>query len=149
MPQKRSLPILRRVSKYLRKFSKMRKSKLKLMKNRGFLEEFKFSSTTHTIDPLIHYRRYNKKQRIQRGLYSMMVLCRCLQVTDYSDYNRWDEDNAITAYLPSSEDVETSYLEPFDWKDDDDDESSVDQRAERFIERFYQEMRMQRQNSVS
>jgi hypothetical protein len=37
-------------------------------------------------------------------------------------------------------------LEPLDYLVDEED--SVDQRAERFIERFYQDMRLQRQESI-
>lgn len=38
-------------------------------------------------------------------------------------------------------------LGPLDWEDDDEDDS-IDLRAERFIERFYEEIRMQRQQSL-
>ncbi|KAK2635205.1 hypothetical protein Ddye_029997 [Dipteronia dyeriana] len=44
---------------------------------------------------------------------------------------------------------EQGALEPLDLnQDDDDDDDSVDQRAERFIEWFYQEMRLQRRESI-
>jgi thioredoxin-like negative regulator of GroEL len=48
--------------------------------------------------------------------------------------------------LPAIEDaIAGQFLEPFDSGHEED---SVDQRAERFIRRFYEEMRMERQESL-
>lgn len=74
---------------------------------------------------------------------SIFYLCRCLG--SFRTDRREDVAYALDA-LPAAEDggaVES--WEALDW---DDEEDSVDQRAERFIERFYQEMRMQRQDSA-
>jgi hypothetical protein len=48
--------------------------------------------------------------------------------------------------LPVATNSTGDFLEPLDYLVDEED--SVDQRAERFIERFYQDMRLQRQESI-
>lgn len=168
MPRKIPVPpIIQKVSNLL-KFSvfiaKMRKpgipkliflirtarrvKKLKLLKhyNYGFLEEYQFSSSNST--PLIHYRRNHFKNRRPRDIYSMFFLCRCL-----GGLRAQEEDADCTLEsLPAFPVIEDRgiaagqlILEPLGSCDDED---TVDLRAERFIRRFYEEMRMQRQESI-
>ena len=74
---------------------------------------------------------------------SIFYLCRCLG--SFRTDHRGDGTYALEA-LPAVGDAgAVESWEPLDWGDEED---SVDQRAERFIERFYEEMRMQRQDSA-
>ncbi|KAG7981093.1 hypothetical protein I3843_05G214500 [Carya illinoinensis] len=169
MPRRRPvLPILRKVSNLL-KFSvfiaKMRKpaipklvflirkarrvKKLKLLKhyNYGFLEEYQFSPSS---TPLIHYRRnYHFKNRRPRDIYSMFFLCRCLG--SLRAHEEEDADCTLESLpaFPVIKDHDIAVgqliLEPLGSSDEED---TVDLRAERFIRRFYEEMRMQRQESI-
>lgn len=73
---------------------------------------------------------------------SMFFLCRCL---GSFRADPGDGDYALEV-LPAVEDANAGESwGPLDWGDEED---TVDQRAERFIERFYEEMRMQRQDSA-
>ncbi|KAH7516508.1 hypothetical protein FEM48_Zijuj10G0142600 [Ziziphus jujuba var. spinosa] len=162
MARKR-LPILQKVSSNLLKVSiiidKMRKpiisklilfkksrklKKFKLMRhyNYGFLTEYQFSPSN---SPLIQYRRkpvlqYNGLQQV----YSMLFHCRCLGSLRDGGGGGDIGDCSLQA-LPAMEDdirKQGALLEPLGWEDEDD---SIDLKAERFIERFYEQMRMQRQ----
>lgn len=62
----------------------------------------------------------------------------------------WESPIEEALPVPAIEDgvvvLAEDLFEPLDSGEEDDE--SVDQRAERFIERFYQEMKMQRQESI-
>ncbi|KAJ7954120.1 Cotton fiber protein [Quillaja saponaria] len=151
MHRKRS-PIFQKVSNLL-KFSilipKLRKPsipkllllkqsrKFKLVKhyNNGFLGQYQFSPSN---TPLIHYHRKQFKNRSFRDLYSLLFLCRCL-----GDGREYQLD---ALPLPAIENGNGGEL--FKQFDSGDEEESVDQRAEKFIEKFYQEMIMQRRESI-
>ena len=156
MPRKR-LPMLQKVSNLLKIsifIAKMRKPiipklislkkarRLKRFKhyNYGFLQDYQFSASS---TPLIHYHHRNHfKNRRLRDIYSMFFLCRCLG-------SFRDADCTLEALpsFPAFED--TIAARPFlEQSDPGDEEDSVDQRAERFIQRFYEEIRMQRQESI-
>jgi hypothetical protein len=158
MPRKR-LPILQKLSNLLKVsifVAKMRKpiipkliflkkarrlKKFKLLKRYpyGFLEEYQFSASS---TPLIHHHRSHFKSRRLRDIYSMFFLCSCLGSLRAE---KGDADYRLQS-LPAIEDaIAGQFLEPFDSGHEED---SVDQRAERFIRRFYEEMRMERQESL-
>uniref|UniRef100_A0A5B7BHT9 Cotton fiber protein n=1 Tax=Davidia involucrata TaxID=16924 RepID=A0A5B7BHT9_DAVIN len=164
MPRKRS-PIFQKVSSLL-KFSiliaKMRKpiipkliflkkssnklKKFKLLKhyNYGYLQEYQFSPSS---TPLIHYyHRQPFKKSSYRDMFSMFFLCRCLGRLRSAEGGEGDYPLPLEG-LPAIEDEvarELSELSGYSSHEED----SVDERADRFIERFYEEMRMQRQESV-
>lgn len=157
MPRKR-LPILQIVSKLLKVsifIGKMRKpiaqklelmrrksqetKKLKLLKhyNYGFLGESEFSPSS---TPLITYHRKHK-------YYSMFFLCRCLgRLQSESGEEEEEEDYSLEA-LPTIEDIKTGALLELPLYCGN-EEDSIDLQAERFIQRFYEEMRMQRMASI-
>ena len=145
----------------LMKSQKLRKSKVKLLQNKqyynyGFITEYEFSSSKSSR-PLIGYRRkeFGNGISLQR-VYSMLFLCRCLGNFRADGGDRGDYPLQLEALPIVDEDVKVkggALLEPLDWGNDeeeeeDDDDDSIDLRAERFIERFYEEMRMQRQVSL-
>lgn len=168
MVRKQRLPIFQKVSsKLLLQVSiviaKMRKpiipklillkksqkiKKLKLMKNYnyGFLGEYQFSPSN---SPLIQYRRPRKQLRYGgiRNVYSLFFLCRCLgrSLRDGGDHGDYSVEALPAAIVDGKQGG--ALLGPLDWEDDDEDDS-IDLRAERFIERFYEEIRMQRQESL-
>lgn len=108
--------------------------------NYGFFGEYQFSPSN---SPLIHqyYRRKPVRYGGLQRVYSMFFLCRCLR-----SLRDGDGDYSLQA-LPAMENdrKQGALLEPLDWEDEDD---SIDLKAERFIERFYEEMRMQRHKSL-
>ncbi|XP_059659176.1 uncharacterized protein LOC132305564 [Cornus florida] len=155
MPKKRS-PIFQKVSNLLKLsilIAKMRKpiipklifikkstsrlKKFKLLKhyNNGYIQEYQFSPSN---TPLIHYYHSQQpiKKKSNRDIYSMFFLCRCLG----------DVESPLET-LPGIED-EVLTRELSEFSDSGGEEDSVDEKAERFIERFYEEMRKQRQEST-
>ncbi|KAI9077396.1 hypothetical protein K1719_040599 [Acacia pycnantha] len=132
----------------LKRFMKRSEFKLLMHYNNGFHGEYQFSPSS---TPLIQFRR--KKDRVKnrefRDLCSLMFLFRCLgdfraEVKGFNGgfvENQLEEALSVPAIGVGEEDL----CEPLDSEDEDE---SVDQRAERFIERFYQEMMMQSQESI-
>ncbi|KAJ6910656.1 hypothetical protein NC652_021344 [Populus alba x Populus x berolinensis] len=127
---------------FLKKSRKLKRFKPLKHYNYGFLEEYEFSPSS---TPLIHYRgkQYKSTRSYRDNLYSMFFHCRCLGglkagVGEVLEY-RLSMDT-LPATVANGECLEPSYLV--------DEEDSVDQRAERFIERFYQEIRLQRQELI-
>lgn len=127
---------------FLKKSRKLKRFKPLKHYNYGFLEEYEFSPSS---TPLIHYRgkQYKSTRSYRDSLHSMFFHCRCLGglkagVGEVLEY-RLSMD-ALPATVANGE-----CLEPSDLVDEED---SVDQRAERFIERFYQEIRLQRQELI-
>ncbi|KAL9456770.1 hypothetical protein AB3S75_005906 [Citrus x aurantiifolia] len=171
MQQKR-LPILQKVSNNILKTSifiasKMRKpiiaklilhnkysrklKRFKLIKryNYRFLDEYQFSASS---TPLIRYRgRKLNKNRCFQDICSMFFLCTCfggfkVQGAEAAAvHNNSPPCSLALETLPAAVTGEVCE-EPLDLVEDEDD--SVDQRAEKFIEWFYQEMRLQRQDSI-
>ena len=127
-------PIIPKLS-FLKKARRLKKCKLLKHYNYGFLEEYQFSASS---TPLIHHHKNHFKSRRLRDIYSMFFLCTCLGSLRAE---KGDADYRLES-LPA---IAGQFLEPFDSGDEED---SVDQRAERFIRRFYEEMRMQRQESL-
>ncbi|KAG6765875.1 hypothetical protein POTOM_029933 [Populus tomentosa] len=114
---------------FLKKSRKLKRFKPLKHYNYGFLEEYEFSPSS---TPLIHYRgkQYKSTRSYRDNLYSMFFHCRCLGglkagVGEVLEY-RLSMDT-LPATVANGECLEPSYLV--------DEEDSVDQRAERFIER--------------
>ncbi|XP_061339473.1 uncharacterized protein LOC133286132 [Gastrolobium bilobum] len=171
MPRK-SLPISHKVSNLVRFIHKLRKpmiQKLLLFKkfrkckefklirhyNYDFIGEYQHSPSS---TPLIHYRRNQFKNRGSRYLCSFFYLFWCLGNLKVGGSDIGIGECKLEALplplplrLPPIE-IENAIIaedlfEAFD-SDSEDEGESVDQKAERFIERFYQQMKMQRQESI-
>ncbi|KAK9277512.1 hypothetical protein L1049_007056 [Liquidambar formosana] len=126
---------------FLKKSRKLKKFKLLKHYNYNFVEEYEFSPSN---TPLIHYYRKPFKKRSRSDVYSMFFSCRCLGSLRGDG---GDGDYPLEALQPATEDAVVGEL--LELSDSGvDGEDSVDQRAERFIERFYEEMKMQRQESA-
>ncbi|XWS63539.1 hypothetical protein CRYUN_Cryun06bG0107600 [Craigia yunnanensis] len=118
---------------FLKKSRKLKRYKLLKHYNYGFLGEYQFDSPSST--PLIHY--YNRKGLENRSIQdidSVLIWCKCFgclkaQVRGEADYRLALQDD-LPAAIGRELDLE---------------EDSVDERPERFIERFYAEMRLQKQ----
>ncbi|KAJ0037814.1 hypothetical protein Pint_22015 [Pistacia integerrima] len=134
---------------FLKKTRKLKRFKLLRHYNNRFLEEYEFSSASST--PLIHYQKKHFLKNSSNGggrlgdVYSMLSLCRCFGIgglkSEGVDYSLAMET------LPAI--TRDQFVEPavrvMELDDNvKEEEDSVDQRAERFIQWFYQEMRMQR-----
>ncbi|KAJ0094611.1 hypothetical protein Patl1_15051 [Pistacia atlantica] len=152
--QRKRLPILKKVSNllktsilvakmrkpiiaklvFLKKTRKLKRFKLLRHYNNHFLEEYEFSSASST--PLIHYQ---KKHFLKNSSNRRRPPWRCF---DYS---------FAMETLPAI--TRDQFVEPavrvMELDDNvKEEEDSVDQRAERFIQWFYQEMRMQRHDAA-
>ncbi|KAJ6721162.1 hypothetical protein OIU85_024274 [Salix viminalis] len=160
---RKRLPIFHKVSNLLRIFvAKMRKpaiaklilikksrklKRFKLLKHYsyGFREEYEFSPPS---TPLIHdYPRKQFRLRSYKdNIYTVLFLCRCLGGLKADRTGEGQYRLSMDSTLPAATISAGDFLEPLDYLVDEED--SVDQRAERFIERFYQDMRLQRQESI-
>ncbi|KAK8686590.1 hypothetical protein V6N13_125614 [Hibiscus sabdariffa] len=109
----------------------LKKSKRLKHYNYGFLGEYQFDSPSST--PLIHY--YNPNTSIH-DIYSMLFWCKCFGSLKVQVREEADHLQPAPMALPLAEEI-----------DFEDGDYSVDERAERFIENFYAEMRLQRQES--
>ncbi|XP_077242875.1 cotton fiber protein [Tasmannia lanceolata] len=115
-------------------FKKARKLKKLKHYNYAFIEEYQFSPSS---TPLFqHYR----KKRSSIGLYSMFLLCNCSGSLKSEGVEVYYSDS------PRIGDAIQREPEPLDSSSNEGD--SVDKRADKFIARFYEEMRIQRQESV-
>ncbi|XP_057961703.1 uncharacterized protein LOC131153429 [Malania oleifera] len=172
MIPKGRLPIFRKVSNFMKfsilmaKMSKpivpdlcflkksRRAKKFNLLKhyNYRFLQEYQFSPSNGT--PLFQHRRKALiKKRNGKDSHSLFFgLSRCLG----GSRAEWGDGDCTleldTAVLPAIEDGAVNFAGeyspvPLDSGFEEED-SNVDQRAERFIERFYEEMRKQSRESV-
>ncbi|KAK0574014.1 hypothetical protein LWI29_016993 [Acer saccharum] len=130
------------------------KSKFKLLKDYNnnsnscrFLEEYQFSaSSTPLID--LQHKKQQLKSRIPQEFF---FLSRCFGGLKSGRRRGGQKEYslAMERYMHNGVAVgEQGASEPLDLNQDDDDDDSVDQRAERFIEWFYQEMRLQRRESI-
>ncbi|KAF0920250.1 hypothetical protein E2562_034100 [Oryza meyeriana var. granulata] len=114
--------------------------------NYAYVGEYQFSPSS---SPLIAYppgvsswRRAAKKRRSKARMILASLLCGGddLDVAVLDGLPRADEPRAALDWACGGE-------EEYEEEEEDDDEG-VDGRAERFIERFYEEMRLQRQRSL-
>ncbi|XP_010265353.1 PREDICTED: uncharacterized protein LOC104603103 [Nelumbo nucifera] len=138
---------------FLSKTRKLKKHKYLRHYNHAFTEEYEFSPSS---TPLFPYYRQPFKKRGCRDIYSLFFLCRCSnnwRVDDGGEAEEFEEGKTVYALEAPPAIVDDA--------DDDslrelpesplirgDEEESVDERAEVFIQRFYEEMRLQRQKSV-
>ncbi|KAJ0962702.1 hypothetical protein J5N97_027824 [Dioscorea zingiberensis] len=150
--QKRRSPILRKameliaqsmtpmgkvrkpIGRELRLFKKAKSFRLLKHYNFAYIGEYEFSPSS---TPLFHHRRTMDIKK--RSLRFFCFLCGGAGISESSAL----ENLSLTAEKLGSETPE-----PLELGGEDEDDS-VDTRAEKFIEMFYQEMRIQRQDSLS
>ncbi|XP_057424969.1 uncharacterized protein LOC130718404 [Lotus japonicus] len=115
------------------------------------LYNYQFFSASSSSTPLIHYHRNQFNSRRNSGLCAFFYLYCCLGSlkTEERGSSGCGECKLEALPPPATEIEDANEAEDlFDSGDDADEYGSVDEKAERFIERFYQEMRMQRQESI-
>ncbi|GMP83355.1 hypothetical protein CsSME_00037299 [Camellia sinensis var. sinensis] len=118
---KMKIPIIPKLI-FLKKPTKLTK-KYKLLKHYkyGYIQEYQFSSSS---TPLVYYHIKPFKKRNYRDKYANLFMCQCL-------------DYPILEALPAIEDAIARELSEF--SNFSGEEYSLDERAERFIERLYHE----------
>ncbi|KAK9052253.1 hypothetical protein SSX86_028881 [Deinandra increscens subsp. villosa] len=110
---------------------------LKHYNNYGFLQERQFSPSS---TPLISFRRGKMKGS---SFYSVRFLS-CFNGRHHGA--GLDDDYSMESAIVE---VDKDCLELSYGFEEEDDDNSVDERAERFIERFYEEIQRQRRESLS
>uniref|UniRef100_A0A0E0JDQ4 Uncharacterized protein n=1 Tax=Oryza punctata TaxID=4537 RepID=A0A0E0JDQ4_ORYPU len=124
--------------------------------NYAYVGEYQFSPSS---SPLIAYppgvsswRRAAKKRRSKARMILASLLCGGdgdLDVAVLDGLPRADEPCAAVEWGECGGDGGGAYgEEEYDEEEEEEDDEGVDDRAERFIERFYEEMRLQRQRSL-
>lgn len=137
-------PIITRLIS-LKKAKKMKKFSLLKHYNYGYIQEYQFSPSN---TPLIHYHNKKKslrKQRSYRDICSVFFISRCLGMANGEGEEKRRKYPVLELEGLASMEEFTDFGGEDD--DDDDDDGSVDERAEKFIERFYEEIKLQRQQS--
>lgn len=86
-------------------------------------------------------KKKEKKNGYGSDLYSGSVLGKCLGMMKEKEEQR---NGFIMPKLPLMEEVKKVLPKPSSSAEDFYDDDSIDERAEKFIERFYEEMRLQR-----
>ncbi|QCE08605.1 hypothetical protein DEO72_LG9g3634 [Vigna unguiculata] len=125
--------------KLLKRFKKCQE--LKLLKHSDY-GDYQFSASTTPLIP--RYRRNQFKNSVQPGLCSFLYLFWCL-----GNFNVERSGERQLALEPFEIGDETSLAQDlFECGSGDDEGESVDQKAEKFIQNFYHQMRMQRQESL-
>ncbi|PIA33321.1 hypothetical protein AQUCO_04100027v1 [Aquilegia coerulea] len=129
---------------FLKKSRKIKNLKLLKHYNYGFIREYEFSPSS---TPLFR-RKSPFKKRSRRDICSMFSPCHCWGslTVEGGEFGEEEVHYALEA-LPSIIDGDVKALSP-ELCDSSNEEYSVDQRAEMFIQRFYEEMRIQRQETV-
>uniref|UniRef100_A0A0D9Y2U7 Uncharacterized protein n=1 Tax=Oryza glumipatula TaxID=40148 RepID=A0A0D9Y2U7_9ORYZ len=125
--------------------------------NYDYVGEYQFSPSS---SPLIAYppgvsswRRAAKKRRSKARMILASLLCGGdgdLDVAVLDGLPRADEPRAAVEWEECRRDGGGAYGEgdQYEEEEEEEDDEGVDGRAERFIERFYEEMRLQRQRSL-
>lgn len=127
-------------------FKKSRKhKKVSLLQHYGYgyIKEYQFSPS-HS--PLVSYKSKHYKKRSYKDLCSILYMYTCL--------GRFEDDSRVDGMVNYSmnyhlealpvKEVADSCSEEDEEEEEEEEEDSVDERAERFIERFYEEIRMQK-----
>ncbi|KAL9317149.1 hypothetical protein ACSQ67_013666 [Phaseolus vulgaris] len=122
--------------KLLKRFKKRRELKLLNHSNDG---EYQFSASTTPLIPRYHRNQF--KNRANPGLCSFLYLYCCLG-------NLKVEREWQLALEPFEIEDETGVAHDLFECGAADEGESVDQKAEKFIQSFYHQMRMQRQESL-
>ncbi|GAU14807.1 hypothetical protein TSUD_50190 [Trifolium subterraneum] len=119
------------------------------MKNYNYgsstIGEYQFSPSN---TPLIHCHRSRFENKGQRDLCSFFYLYWCLgdlkvEGDDSGGIREWQLEALPMAVIENEDAIVTE-----DLFDSGVEGESVDEKAEKFIQKFYQEMRMQRQESM-
>ncbi|XP_019164617.1 PREDICTED: uncharacterized protein LOC109160828 [Ipomoea nil] len=124
-------PIIARLKLSLKNSRKLKRIKLNKHYNYGYIQEYEYSPSNTPLIQLNYYPRMSLKKQDP-----MFFISRCLGGLvrgEREDENRPVFDSGLMEALPDS---------------GGDEDNSIDERAEEFIERFYEEMRLQRQESV-
>ncbi|XP_058082397.1 uncharacterized protein LOC131230494 [Magnolia sinica] len=121
-------------------FKKTRKIKhLNLLKHHNYyIGAYQFSPPS---TPLLNKTPFKKGSRGK--LYSMFLLCSCSGNSSGGGEKEEEEEDGY-----ESEDPTVDVGRETEALDSEGEGESVDRRAEKFIERFYEEIRIQRQESV-
>ncbi|KAK4371130.1 hypothetical protein RND71_010605 [Anisodus tanguticus] len=128
----------------LKRSKKMKKFNLLKHYNYGYVQEYEFSPSN---TPLLQYYNRKKtltKQRGYRDFCSVFFISKCLGMANGERDERRRYPVLELEGLGSMEDVARELSE----EEDDDDDDTVDERAEKFIERFYEEIKLQREQSL-
>ncbi|XP_073000420.1 uncharacterized protein [Typha latifolia] len=128
----------RPITRKLLLFKKAKRLKLFRHYHYAYIGAYEFSPSN---TPLF-YRPWDSKKKKKSRILSLL-LCGGDRAVSVVDGGRDDELEVSSA---SGDGVERDPIEMAE--SGEDDEVSVDRRAERFIERFYEEMRIQRQESL-
>ncbi|XP_062109459.1 uncharacterized protein LOC133820910 [Humulus lupulus] len=143
------------------KSQKLRNFKVKLLQNQkyynyGYITAYEFSPSK--TRPLIGYQRKQLGNGISlERVCSKLFLCRCLGNNFPAEGGDYGDCSLQLEALPAVDEEVKVKCGALDWGDDEEEESeeeveeedgSIDLRAERFIERFYEDMKMQRQVSL-
>ncbi|XP_008812772.2 uncharacterized protein LOC103723594 [Phoenix dactylifera] len=112
-----------------------RSTRFKLLKhyNYAFIGEYEFSPSS---TPLLRHPRSPLKKK---SCFFLSLLCGGNGTESIAGGGIGDEWEIPAAFVDGAEQEPSELLE----SGEEDDSSSVDQKAEKFIERFYQEMRIQ------
>ncbi|KVH96277.1 uncharacterized protein LOC112528798 [Cynara cardunculus var. scolymus] len=154
---KRRSPILAKVSNlikisifiakmrlvYLKKSTKLSKFRsLKHYNSYGCLQEHQFSPSS---TPLI---RFHHRKTNGGSVYSVFFLS-CFRGRHQGGVMMVDESYSLESAAIVEVERDGSELSYGYGEQEEDDDDSVDERAEKFIERFYEEMKKQRRESSS
>ncbi|OIT20928.1 PREDICTED: uncharacterized protein LOC109219546 [Nicotiana attenuata] len=127
----------------LKRARKMKKFSLLKHYNYGYVQEYQFSPSN---TPLLQYHRKKslKKQRSYRDFCSVFYISKCLGLMNGQGEEKMRYPVLELEGLASMEDAVVA-REFSEFSEGDD---FIDERAEKFIQRFYEEMRLQRQESL-
>lgn len=132
-------PIIPKMIIFLKKTRKL--NKFKQYSYYNYVKEYEFSPSS---TPLIEFRRNSRNGRISfKKLYS---ISRCLGTECYHGKKELFSVEMATEQFPCFEigrELMAVDSSSNSWSEDD---QTVDERAERFIQRFYEDMRRQRQD---
>lgn len=132
-------PILSKLI-FVKKSCKLKTRKLGHHYNYRYIQEYEFSPSS---TPSISCCRKSFKKRNFRRIRSIFMKCQCLGSLRGEKGKQRDYPLMALPSIGVAVAMETP-----DLSDSGGDEDSIDERAERFIERFYEEVRMQRQESI-
>lgn len=139
-------PIITRLIS-LKKAKKMKKFSLLKHYNYGYIQEYEFTpSNTPLLQCYNNRKKSFTKQRSYRDFCSsVLFISKCLGMAKCEgEETRRRYPVLELEGLASMEDAR----ELSDFGNEEDDDNSVDERAEKFIERFYEEIKLQRQESL-
>ncbi|KAG7586280.1 hypothetical protein ISN45_Aa02g015950 [Arabidopsis thaliana x Arabidopsis arenosa] len=133
IPRLKLIPIKRRRSS--------KRVKLLQQYNYKFLQEYQFSPSSTSLIRCCRKRIRLSSSSLKR-IYGLLFLSRCISRSNGNDdtiTQSWMEMEPLHCALGVASPTR-ELLQPFDYFSEDD---SIDVKAERFIEKFYDEMRMQ------